>query len=64
MDRVDQLPGARPKDPKRVEADGANHGGDLVVAVAVAEGPSDDEEGEGNDLEEGNGLEEEVLNMR
>jgi hypothetical protein len=47
-----------------VEADGANHGGDLVVVVAVAEGPSDDEEGEGNDLEEGNGLEEEVLNMR
>lgn len=52
---MDQPPGARPQDPKRVEVDGANHGDDLVVAVAEGEGPSDDEEG--------NGLEE-ILNIR
>jgi hypothetical protein len=51
---VDQPPGARPKNPKRVEADGATHDGDLAVVVAEGEGPSDDE---------GNDLEEEVLDM-
>lgn len=58
MDHVDQPPGAHLKDPKRVEVDGANHGDDLVVAEGEGEGPSDDEEEEGNDLEE------EVLDMR